>query len=564
MTDAPFTPDAAPETGLNPRARLRVTPLSISAALVALLVVGPILGVLFSLFQESQGAWRHMVSTVLPVYVRNTLLLGFVVSLGAGAVGVGAAWLVTMCRFPGRRAMEWALALPLAFPAYVLAYAYTAMLDHPGPVQTALRATFGWGPRDYWFPEVRSVWGAGIMFVLVLYPYVYLLARAAFLQQSACAFDVARTLGYGPWRAFFRVALPMARPAVATGVALALMETLADFGAVAHFGVQTFATGIYRAWFSMGDRVAAAQLSACMLIFVLALVAIERSQRRAARYHPTGVFHELQAFDLAGWRAWGAFALCFLPVALGFLAPLAMLVEMSLRGGHSLFGARYVGFVLNSLTLAGVAAVVTVALAVLLGYAERLAPGPLTGTANRIAAMGYAIPGGVIAVDVLIPLAAFDNAVDAWARAQLGVSTGLLLTGSIAALVFAYVVRFMAIALQTVESGFGKITPSMDHAARALGETALGALRRVHAPLLRGSLLTAGLIVFVDVMKELPATLIMRPFNFDTLAVQAFRLASDERLLEASTPALAIVAAGLLPVLLLTAQIRRSRPGGGN
>jgi iron(III) transport system permease protein len=545
---------------LPPRPRGRLPALGLAAWAIALLTVGPVLGVLASLLQPSEGGWRHMIDTVLPVYVANTLAIGALVALGAGAIGVGAAWLVTMCRFPGRRVFEWALALPLAFPAYVIAYAYTELLDHPGPVQTALRAAFGWGPRDYWFPEVRSVEGAALMFTLVLYPYVYLLARAAFLQQSAAAFDVARTLGYGPWAAFRRVAVPMARPAIATGVALALMETLADFGTVAHFGVQTFATGVYRAWFAMGDRVAAAQLSACMLVFVLALVSLERAQRRAARYHP-GQFRELHAFPLTGAKAALAFLLCFLPVAFGFLAPLAMLGEMSLRGGHSLTDPRYARFILNSLTLAAVAAGLTVAAALVLAYAERLAPGAAARAANRVATMGYAIPGGVIAVGMLIPLAALDNALDGAARAAFGVSTGLLLTGSIAALVFAYLVRFIAIAFQTVEAGFGKITPSMDHAARTLGESATGALARVHAPILRGALLTAALIVFVDVMKELPATLIMRPFNFDTLASQTFRLASDERLVEASTPALVIVGVGLLPVILLSAQIRRSRPG---
>jgi iron(III) transport system permease protein len=535
--------------------------LSVGAAALAALVVAPILGVALALVQPSQGAWRHMLDTVAPTYVANTLMLGALVAVGAGLVGVGAAWLVTMCRFPGRGVFEWALAAPLAFPGYVIAYAYTLLLDHPGPVQTALRAAFGWGPRDYWFPEVRSLPGAALMLTLVLYPYVYLLARAAFLQQSARAFDVARTLGLGPWGAFGRVALPMARPAIATGIVLALMETLADFGTVAHFGVQTFATGIYRAWFAMGDRIAAAQLSACMLIFVLALVALERAQRRAARYHPPGGFYELQAFRLRGWRAAGAAALCAAPVILGFLAPLAMLIEMTMRDGHSLFGPRYVGFVANTLTLSGAAAALTVAAAVLLAYAERLGPGSLTRAANRVATMGYAIPGGVIAVGVLIPLAAVDNGLDAWARATLGVSTGLVLTGSIGVLLFAYLVRFLAVALQTVEAGFGKITPSMDHAARALGEGPAGALRRVHMPILSGALLTAALIVFVDVTKELPATLIMRPFNFDTLAVQAYRLASDERLEQASTPSLAIVVIGLIPVLLLTARIRNSRPG---
>jgi iron(III) transport system permease protein len=300
-----------------------------------------------------------------------------------------------------------------------------------------------------------------------------------------------------------------------------------------------------------------------MLVFVLALVALERSQRRAARYHQSGAAQGLHAYGLSGGWAWGATALCGLPVLLGFLAPAAMLLEMSLRGGHDLFGPRYLGFVWNSVTLAGAAAAITVAAALTLAYAERVSPGPLAAWANRIASMGYAVPGGVIAVGLLIPLAAIDRTIAGWALAAFDWRIGLVLTGSVVALLLAYLVRFMAVALQTVEGGFARITPSMDHAARALGEGAGGALRRVHAPMLKGSLLTAALIVFVDVMKELPATLIMRPFNFDTLAVQTYRLAADERLVQASTPALVIVAVGLLPVLLLTGQIRRARPGGG-
>ena len=536
--------------------------LSLIALLVSLLIAAPVLSIALTVFQPAGDVWDHLAATVLPRYVWNTIQLGLIVGIGAMAIGVPAAWLVTMYRFPGRRIFEWALALPLAFPAYVLAYAYTDLLDHPGIVQTTLRDVMGWGPRDYWFPEIRSLEGAGAMLVLVLYPYVYLLSRAAFLQQSVCALDVARTLGCGPWGAFFRVGLPMARPAIATGVALALMETLADFGTVAHFGVQTFATGIYRAWFSMGDRIAAAQLSGYLLVFVLVLIALERSQRRAARYQAArDRFHALPEHPLRGAPAWAATLLCGLPVLFGFVLPLIALLYMSSVGGHAFFGPRYLGFAFNSFVLAGLGAAMTIGLAVLLAYAERLSPGRLTRGANTLASMGYAIPGSVIAVGLLIPLAQFDNALDDFMRQTFGISTGLLLTGSIVVLLMAYVVRFMSVALQTVEAAMGKITPSMEHASRSLGEDARGTLVRVHAPLLRGGLLTAALIVFVDVMKELPATLIMRPFNFDTLAIQAYRLASDERLYQASTPSLAIMAVGLIPVLLLTREIRRSRPG---
>ncbi len=532
------------------------------AVFVALLIATPILAIVASLLQTGDGAFAHLAETRLGLYIGNTLKLALITGIGTAVIGVGAAWLVTMCAFPGKRMLEWALALPLAFPAYVLAYAYTNLLDHPGPVQSALRAAFSLGPRDYWFPEIRSLGGAGIMLTLVLYPYVYLLARAAFLQQSVVAFEVSRTLGHGPWESFLRVAIPMARPAIVTGIALVLMETLADFGTVSHFGVSTFATGVYRSWILMGDRIAAAQLSACLLVFVLVLLTFERTQRRAARYHPAGKrMVALPEFQLTGWCAWGALIFCAIPTILGFALPLLVLSHMTWEGGHNLFGARYIGYATNSLVLAGIGAFLTVGLALFLGYAARLSGGITTKTANTIASLGYAIPGSVIAVGLLLPLGFVDNAIDSWMRATFGISTGLLLTGTIAALLYAYVVRFMSVALQTVEASLAKVTPSMDHASRTLGRSTGGTLLAVHIPLIRGGLLTAALIVFVDVMKELPATLIMRPFSFDTLAVQAYRLAEDERLLQASTPSLAIVAVGLIPVVLLTRQIGKSRPG---
>ena len=535
-----------------------------SGWLVAALCAGPALSVVVTALMGDLETWNRLSSTVLPRYALTTLWLVLIVAGGTALLGTATAWLVTTCHFPGRRIFEVALALPLAFPAFVLAYAYTTFLDHPGPVQTALRALTGWGPQEYWFPEIRSMPGAAAMLILVLYPYVYLLARAAFLQQSVTAAHVARTLGCGPWQAFLRVSLPMARPAIVGGVALAMMETIADFGTVAHFGVQTFATGIFKAWFSMGDRMAAAQLSSCLLVIALTLAALERAQRGAAQRHQAGRRYEaLQTVRLTGWRAAAASAVCALPVLFGVVVPIVMLGVMGLGSGQSPFEPRYVGFTLNSLTLAGTAAALTVAGAVLIGYMGRLIPGRPARTASLVAGIGYAIPGGVIAVGLLVPLAAIDNTLDAWARATLGVSTGLMFTGSIAALVMAYLVRFMAVALNAVEAGLGTIQPSMDHAARTLGLGPGATLARVHAPLLRGSLLTAALIVFVDVMKELPATLIMRPFNFDTLAVQAHNLASDERLTQAAVPSLVIVAFGFLPVLLLAREIRRSRPGHG-
>lgn len=518
----------------------------------------PMVAVVLAAVTGGTDTISHLLATVLPGYALTTAILVVLVSIGTFAIGVGAAWLVTMTRFPGVRWLEIALVLPLAFPAYVLAYAYTFILDHPGIVQTTLRQVMGWGPRDYWFPEIRSTEGAAVMLILVLYPYVYLLARAAFLQQSATAFLAARALGDGPWAAFWRVSLPMARPAIAGGVLLAVMETIADFGTVAYFGVQTFATGIYTSWFSMADRAAAAQLALCLLAFALIMAVTERTQRGKAKYYQAGKRHSgMAAAQLKGWQSVAAFTLCMIPVVLGFLLPVVILVQMGMESEQNLFSRRYVGFIQNSLILAGTAAVITVCAAISIGFYQRLRPGRGSSMAAYLARLGYAVPGGVIAVGLIVPFAGFDNALDAWMRKTFDVSTGLLVTGSIWLLVAAYMVRFLAAALSAYEGGQSTVHSNMDAAARSLGQTPLGTLRRIHLPILTPSLLTALLIVFVDVMKELPATLIMRPFNFDTLAVQAYRLASDERLEGAAVPSLVILAVGMLPVILICRQVGR-------
>ncbi len=539
--------------------------LTWAAIVIAGLLAVPVLSVLANLASPGSGTWQHLMATVLPGYVLNTCLLALGVGLGVPVIGAGCAWLVTMCRFPGRKLFEWALILPLAVPAYVMAYTYTDFLQFTGPVQSLLRDVTGWGPRDYWFPEIRSLGGAVTMLIFVLYPYAYLLSRAAFLEQSVCALEVSRTLGCGPWRSFFRVALPLARPAIAAGTALALMETLADYGTVSFFGVQTFTTGIVKAWISFGDRVAAAQLSSVLLSFVLVVLILERWSRGRARYHHTSSrYQSLPGYRLSGLKAALAVSACTLPLTAGFLLPGAILVKMSIEAGDAQFGARFLHLALNSFTLASVSAALAVLLAVIMAYGHRLKPSRWTALANRVASMGYAVPGTVIAVGVLIPFARLDNAVDAWLRATFGISSGLILTGSIAALVFAYLVRFLAVSLNTVEASLAKIRSTMDDAARSLGWGPGSTLFRVHAPLMWGSLLTASLVVFVDVMKELPATLVMRPFNFDTLAVQAYNLASDERLTEASTASLAIVAVGILPLIVLSRAISQSRPGSAD
>jgi iron(III) transport system permease protein len=469
-----------------------------------------------------------------------------------------------MHEFPGRRLFEWALVLPLAVPAYVMAYTYTDLLQFVGPLQSGLRESFGWQKGDYWFPDVRTLGGAVVMFTFVLYPYVYLLARTAFMERASGMLEVGRSLGLGAWGSFFRISLPLARPAIAAGTALALMETLADYGTVAYFAVQTFTTGIYRAWFSLGDRAAAAQLSVALLGFVVLVLLLERMSRGRARFHnTTGRNRPHPGRRLSGARAAGALLACILPLLLGFLLPAGLLLKMALSEGDAQFGMRFAQLAGNSFTLAALTALLAVGFALLLAYAARMSRARWPQLLNRFVGLGYAVPGSVIAVGVLIPVTRLDNWLAGWIASWSGANPGLLLTGGIAALVYAYLVRFLAIALQTVEASLGKITPNMDDAARSLGLGQGATLRRVHLPLLRGSLLTAGLLVFVDVMKELPATLVMRPFNYDTLATQAYTLASDERLAEASTAALAIVAVGVLPLIAVSRQIAKGKSAQG-
>lgn len=541
--------------------KTHVSPLLIVGLIVAALAALPVASVGLNLFVGGTSAtWAHLSATVLPEYIANSVWLCLGVGVGVALIGVTTAWLTAMHDFPGRRVFEWALVLPLAVPAYVMAYVYTDFLQFVGPVQTFLRDTFGWAHGDYWFPDIRTLPGAMLMFVCVLYPYVYLLARTAFLERASGMLEAARTLGLGPWRAFFAVSLPLARPAIVAGVALALMETLADYGTVAYFAVNTFTTGIYRAWFSLGDRVAAAQLAAMLLAFVLFLLTMERISRGRARYHnTTGRNRPMAGARLKGLAASLAVLACLLPLLLGFLLPAGLLLKMALTEGDAQFGERFLTLSRNSFVLAGVTAAIGVLLALLLAYGARLSRTTLASGLNRLVGLGYAVPGAVIAVGVLIPVTRLDNWLAGQWLAWFGHNPGLLLTGGIAALIYAYLVRFLAVALHTVESSLGKITPSMDDAARSLGLGQGETLQRVHAPMLRGSLLTAGLLVFVDVMKELPATLVMRPFNFDTLATQAYTLASDERLAEASTAALAIVVVGLLPLIALSRQVSAAR-----
>ncbi|MEH6525337.1 MAG: iron ABC transporter permease [Sneathiella sp.] len=533
--------------------------------LVALIISIPILVVFGFIFVPSGDIWSHLVATVLPVYLMNTLGLAAGVSVLVLLIGVGSAWLVTMCDFPGRKLFTWALFLPLAMPAYIIAYTYTGMFDFSGPFQSFLREYFEWTRQDYWFPPIRSLGGAIVMLGLVLYPYVYLVSRMAFLEQSICALEVGRTLGRGPWRVFFSVAIPLARPAIVTGLALALMETLSDFGTVQYFAIDTFTTGIYRTWFGLGEPAAAAQLAAILMIFVFALILLERLNRGSKKYHhATGRYQKITRFKLQGLRKFTAIIACSLPIFLGFLLPTAWLVKDSIDHFDEIFNRQFPILVFNSVGVAILAAAASLVLAILLIYGlrrEGRSSQKVKRTAIRIASMGYAIPGPVLAIGVLLPFGFIDNSIDQWTRATLGYSTGLILSGTMVALLFAYVVRFLAVALNTVEASVDTITPNMDRAAKTLGVTGIKALFRVHLPIISGSLMTALLLVFVDVLKELPATLVLRPFGFDTLAVRAYEMATDEQLGAAAGPSLAIVVAGIIPVIVLSRAIAKSRPG---
>lgn len=532
------------------------------ALLVATICLLPLGGVIAAAISGTFDTLSQLAETVLWRYTWTTLVLVVLVAFGSIFIGGVAAWLVVTCAFPGRRVLEIALVVPLAFPAYVLAYAYTDVLDHPGIVQSTLRQVMGWGPRDYWFPEIRSLGGAALMLTLVLYPYVYLMARSAFRLQAATPFYAARSLGMSPLRAFRSVSLPMARPAIAAGALLVVMETIADFGTVAHFSVQTFATGIYTSWFGLGDRGAAAQLALGLLTFALLIAALEYMNRGSAAFASKGRQELFTRFQLHGGAALGAQVFCAVPVLLGVVIPTITLILMGFRSEQDVFSPRYLSFVQNSLVLAGIAALVTVAAAVLLGTYNRMKASPTALATLFIGRLGYAVPGGVIAVGLLIPFARFDNLLDARMEEWFDVSTGLLISGSIWLMVAAYMIRFLAAAIGAYDSGLSTVTPNIDAASRVLGRTAWGTVRAVHLPVLRSSILTALLIVFVDTVKELPATLILRPFNYDTLAVHAFRLASDERLEGAAVPSLMIAAIGLVPVILLCAQISDWRRDG--
>jgi iron(III) transport system permease protein len=531
---------------------------TLAALALAALAGLPIIAIAWAALGGKSAAIGDLAGTVLPTYIANTALLMLLAGGIAAILGTGCAWLIAATRFPGRRVLSWALVLPLALPAYLAAYIYADILDYAGPVQSALRAATGWGAADYAFPDIRSLGGGALVLGLVLYPYVYLLARTAFATQSRTQFRAARSLGAGPGRAFRQVALPAARPAIAGGLALVLMEVLADFGVAEYFAIPTFSTGIFRSWLLMGDKAAALKLAAVMLVFVIALVAWE-AQTRAGRSdsrdglaaHRGDEDKEEPLVALSTLGRGLAFAACCVPVLLGFVLPAAYLASLALSSAAQGAAGDLATYLGGSLRLGFATALLCLGAALLLAFARARAGSRITAGAIRLATLGYALPGALLAVGLLAPLGAFDVTITRFARDSLGWTGGLLLTGTSAVLVYALSVRFLTVAYNSVAGGIARIPPGLDAAARSLGAGPSRVLARIYAPLLAPSLAGAAALVFIDTLRELPATLILRPFNLETLATRTYRLASDERLVEAAIPALILLAAGLLPVLVL-------------
>tara|TARA_B110000305_G_C19441037_1_gene641876 strand:- start:570 stop:2273 length:1704 start_codon:yes stop_codon:yes gene_type:complete len=525
--------------------------------LIAIPVALPIGVLLYSLLSPVDGTggngevWQHIRQTVLPTYLFNTFVLMALVGSAATIIGVGTAWLSAKFSFPLSKILTPALVLPLAAPAYVVGYVYADLFEFAGPVQSFLRATLELQGGDYYFPAIRSLGGAALVISLVLYPYIYLLARSSFMQQSVALHETARVLGADSNRVFWRVALPVARPAIAGGMALVLMETVADYGVVEHFGVPTFTSGIFRNWYAMGEHAAALQLAGWLFIIVALLVVAEQFARRGEHFNPISGSASADLLPLSGLKAIAATVACAIPVLLGFVLPFAILLNHALVAGDPLIGKGFSELLFNSVYVAGIAAILCAVAALWLNYAQRLRAGVGIKVTVRVATLGYAIPGMVLAVGLLVPLTFFDRALSGFLRDNFGFTSGLMITGSVVGLVFVYVARFLTVAYNSSHMGMTALHYNLDAAARSLGATPSRVLNEIHLPLLRPAVLSGLLLVFIDVMKELPATLILRPFNFETLATRVYRLAADERLGEASTAALSIILVSLVPTVMI-------------
>ena len=537
---------------------------TVPAAVAVVGLAVPVVVVAAGLLVPAGDTWSHLAETVLPDYLRNTAVLVVGVGLLAAVLGTGTAWLVETCSFPGRRVFEWALILPLAVPAFVAAYTYAGMFDVTGPLQRIVRALVPPLRDEFLYVDVMGMGPLVLVFALVLYPYVYLTSRVSFRSHSTSLLDASRVLGSTHLGAFLRVGLPLARPAVVAGVTLVLLEVLNDYGAVVYYGVPTFTSGIFRAWFGLGDLDAALRLSGVLVLVVLTMLVLERLQRGDARFgEPGGGAEPVRRRRLQGGRAWAATAFCATPVLLGFLVPVLQLGYWALRTAPRVLDAGFVRLAGNSFALAAAAAALCVALGLLIAYAVRLGRSRPAELLSRVAVLGYAIPGAVIAVGVLLLVEWLDGTLAGLTALGAGAATRVLLSATAASLVYGYAVRFMAVAFSTVEAGFDRVADRYDEAARVLGAGPAEALRRVDLPLLRGTLAAAGTLVFVDVVKELPLTLILRPFDFDTLATTAFQMAMDEQIPESASAALLLILTGVLPVAFLNRLVPGGSDGGG-
>ena len=526
---------------------------SVGAAMIAAIVLLPILAVVWIAFNPTDNIWPHLLSTTLPRYLRTTAILMLSVGVLAGMVGTGAAWIIARYRFPFSRWLEWLLLLPLAIPAYVGAYALVDLMEYSGPVQTALRSLMGWqNARDYWFPEIRSLGAAIIVLAAALYPYVYLLARAAFREQSGATEEVAMSLGAGAFSRFRRVGLPLARPAIAAGMAVVMMETVNDFGTVDYFAVQTLTTGIFSVWLESNNAGGAAQIACVVLVMVILLVSLEKISRRKSRFFNLSGRHRVnERVTLPGWQGWVAFVACFIPFAMGFVLPAGVILSHAVDNAERWTDDGLIRALWNTVMVGGIAAMATVLAAIFMVYGVRLSGRQLPRLLLPLTTIGYAAPGAVLGVGILIPLATLDNLMADTIEVLTGIDIGLVLTGSAFALVLAYGVRFFAIAQGAADAAMGRIAPSLPMAARSLGRTRGQVLRQVYFPLIRGSVGSALLLVFVDCVKELPATLLLRPFNFETLATRVHDQASLENLGDAAPAAVLVILVGLAAVAFL-------------
>lgn len=520
------------------------------------IILLPVYTILIEVFEASNDNWEHLKENVLQDYVLNSMILTLGVSFGSLLLGIPTAWLTAVCSFPLKKTIVLLLILPMAMPSYIIAYTYTGIFDFAGPIQSSLRNYMGWNYGDYFFPEIRSIGGAVVMFSLVLYPYVYLLARATFLNQSANFIEISRLLNSGPWKSFLNVAVPLARPAILVGLSLVLMETLADYGTVSYFGVSVFTTGIFKTWFGLGDYSTAAKMAALLLIFIFILIATERySRKRIKYYNSIGARTKFSEYKLKGFEIFIVYITCSIPILFGFFIPTIQLLIWSSSAWSNILNIGFTELIYNSVLLASVASIISLLIAFALNYCQKIIPTFTMNLIIRLVSMGYALPGTIIAIGIITPLAFIDHKFDELLGSLFSTSYGLIFSGSLFAVQFAYLVRFLSISVNTVESGLEKIRPNMDKASQTLGITSEKTFLRIHLPILKVSILTSILLVFVDVIKELPATLILRPFDFNTLAVKAYELASDERLVDASIPSVAIVLTGLLPLILINNSI---------